>query len=116
MHVEKQTGSYLTHEDVATGDFVTFKNEGQIVEKEFQGKKTEKLEISVELPNGKIKTATLNATSHNNMIEKYGDDTADWMGKQARIEVIRQIVGKESKKVVFFTAPEKDYDGNIIHA
>lgn len=115
MHVEKQTGKYLTNEDVKTGDFVKFLDEGEMVDKEFQGKAKTALEISVELPNGKFKTASLNATSHNNMIERYGDDTKNWIGKEGRIEIIRQIVGKESKKIVFFTAPEKDYDGNLIN-
>lgn len=115
MKVEKETGGFVTHEDVKTDDHIKFLNEGEEVEKDFKGRKSVKLQLQVELPNGEQKLISLNATSKNNMITFYGDDTKDWVGKEARIEVLSQLIQGERKKVVYLTAPGLDFDGNPLN-
>ena len=65
MKVQKETGVFLTNEDVRTGDLLVFIDEGEILEKEFKGKKRMAFQIGVSLPDGKEKIASLNATSKN---------------------------------------------------
>lgn len=97
-----------------TGDLLTFADEGEEVEKEFQGKKKVQLQISVTLPSGDDKKAGLNGTSRNNMIEAYGADTARWVGKQARVEALKENVSGKVRTVLYLTHPSKDIEGNLI--
>lgn len=115
MRVQRESGGFVTADNVKTNDLIVIQDEGAEKEKEFEGgKKVIKLELPVKLPNGDEKTISLNGTSKNNMIEYYGEDTKDWVGKSARVEVLSQMVGKNRKKVIYLTPPGVDLEGEPI--
>ena len=108
----KDTGKFLTVDDVTTGDEVEFTDEGQEVEKEFKGKKSKKIEIGVRLPNGDEKTATLNATSRNLLVDHYGMNPLT--GEKGRVDIVRVNVSGEMKKVIYICPPNMDFEGNVV--
>src|SRR3990167_6066123 len=110
MKVEK-TSLFVSPSDVKDGDLLSFTNEGE----EAEGKFGIKLVIGVCLAGGVNKKLTLNNTSKNNMIKEYGDDTAKWVGKEARINVIKALISGDTKKVIILTYPSKDAEGNVIN-
>lgn len=107
MKVEKDTGKFLTAEDVRDGDLITIMGEGQ----EEEGEYGIKLQLPIKLPSGDEKIVSLNATSKNNLIDAYGDETANWVLKQACVNVTQQLIKKVLKKTVIFTAPGLDLEG-----
>jgi hypothetical protein len=107
----QSTSKYITPGvDVKDGDHIRFKNEGAYEE----GSYGLKLVMDVELPDGKTKKLSLNNTSVKNMTGFYGTDTKNWIGKEARCNVGRQMVGKEFKDVLVLTAPNIDLTGRPI--
>jgi hypothetical protein len=71
----------------------------------------EKLEIVIELPDGKEKKWSMNATSYEAVKEKFGPDSKDWKDKFIRLYTENQKVGKEMKDVIYakpFEQPEKE--------
>ena len=113
--VEKMTGAFLTTKDkINTGMMVKFTSEGEMVEKEFQGKMKKSFNIGVELPDGTEKIASLNATSFNLLIDFYGDDTKEWVGKDVRLDIKSQKVGSDFKDVIYITPPTMDAAGKAV--
>ena len=70
-------------------------NEGAETEKEFQGKKSTKLEITVQMqiPNGKNKIWSMNQTSKRTLIKIFGTETKLWIGKTASLQFV-DVQGK----------------------
>lgn len=97
-------------ENIHDGDNITFLNEGEEVE----GQWGTRMQIDVKTPEGEEKALTLNNTSKANMIKAYGGDSEGWVGKEARVNVTKQMVGKEMKQVILLTAPNIDVEGNVI--
>jgi hypothetical protein len=103
--------------NVKDGDLVEFVNEGTETMSDYKDKNGApklKINITVKLANGKEVEASLNIPSRKNLVEAYGRDSKNWVGKSARVNVLKQLVGKEMKQVVVFTHPSKDADGNVI--
>lgn len=116
--LNRPSSKFLSNEDVSTGDIITFADAG--IEKEEDdkfkpGKKKTKFEIGVRLENGDEKVASLNNTSKAKMMDYYGENSDAWVGKEARVEIITQKVGNEFKDVVYFTPPNQNLKGDIIH-
>ena len=59
------------------------------------------LEIPVKLNDGKEKIYGATKTSCRNLVEKYGEDTANWKGKKIKFEVSRQNVAGQMKDVIY---------------
>ena len=123
-----QSGNYLKSESVNTGDIVTFKNEGSWeTSTKYKYKNQDGSEgdfkksfvISVEFK-GEVVLMRVNKTSRDALIGAYGDDTADWVGKQAKAlkEFSRQInadviylepvCSKNEQAVAKKTTPEQE--------
>lgn len=102
---------YLKADNVKNDSLITFKNEGEIVE---GGQWGAKFNIKVTTEMGEEKIASLNNSSKSNLIEEYSNDTKKWIGKQARVNIVKQMVGNVMKDVIYFTAPNKDMEGNVI--
>ncbi|HKF48299.1 MAG TPA: hypothetical protein VKB38_13135 [Terracidiphilus sp.] len=118
-NLQRPTGKFLSTEDVSTGDIVTFVDAG--VEKEEAdkfnpGKKKLKFEIGVRLPEGDEKVVSLNNTSKAALMDAYGENSDEWVGKDARVEIITQKVGNDFKDVLYLTHPTKNVKGDIITA
>ena len=110
----KKDSLFISIDDVKTNDLIKFLEEGEEVEKEFQGKSRIALQITIMLKSGDKKLMTLNGTSKANMIDAYGDDTAVWIGKYGRVEIANQKIGKDFKDVLYITSLNKNLKGEVI--
>lgn len=99
------SNQYVTpYEDVKDGDTITIADEGEFREGEYGTK----LLVKVALPSGAQKKLSLNPTSVNTLIEAFGAETKDWVGKQVRVQVSRMTVRDALRDVIFVTAPEEE--------
>lgn len=98
-------------EDFRDGDVVTLANEGRQVEGKFGTQDV----FLVKFSTGE-KNFTLNQTSINNMIDAYGDDSKNWIGKEAKINLILQNVQGKMVKVAYLAHPtaELNDDGEWV--
>lgn len=97
-------GQWLKSDDIKTGEIIIIKNEGEFVDDNFnEGKKV--LEILVELPNGSELIAKPNKTSVSALSDLenggWGDDVANWVGKQAIVEIKQEVVKGEDRDVIY---------------
>jgi hypothetical protein len=96
----------LRKEDVQTGDVIKFIDAGEIKDVDFSpaqdGSKVETVfQATVELPNGKQKIYTPNATTRGILGDKWGEDTEAWVGKEATAKFIDQLsFGKLTKVLI----------------
>lgn len=112
MKVQKDSGKFLSADDVTDQDIVTIVNEG----KEEESKYGTRLQIGLKTASGEEKTLTLNPTSKNALIDQYGDDTKEWIGKEARVHVVKALVSGEMKRVIYLTHPNFDLEGEKVNA
>jgi hypothetical protein len=97
-------GAFLKKgEDIKDGDFIEIANEGTSVEGKFGTQNV----FLVKTSNGKDGNVSFNQTSLNNIIDGYGDDSINWIGKRVKIKVIEQI-GKDDQ--YYFLHPKAVYD------
>lgn len=70
--------------DVQNGDIIQIVGEVREVETKQYGMKKV---VDIKLPNEEVRSLWLNNTSINNLIDKYGAETGDWMNKPMKIMV-----------------------------
>lgn len=99
-------GSFLEKGvDIKDSDLITVANEGKDVEGQFG---TQHIFL--------VKTATkegnvaFNQTSLNALIDAYGVDSKNWIGKQVKVWAILSNVQGKMTKVYYFTHPSADID------
>lgn len=90
-------------EDFRVGDLLTILDEG----KEIEGEWGKRSVFKIRTPKGEEKNLTFNKISCNRLIDVYGEDTAQWVGKRVKVWIERQIVGGSPKRVVYLTAPNQ---------
>jgi len=83
---KEAAGQFLRTKDVKQGEFVKFTTSGELLEKDFKGEKKNVFEINV-VHNSQDKVMTLNKTSYENLAPAYGENTDDWIGRQAMITI-----------------------------
>jgi len=88
-------------QDISNEDIITIKNEGQII----SGDYGERNVFKIETKNGE-KLLTFNQTSMNNLIDAYGDETKNWIGKEVKVWIVKASVGGKLKDVIYLTAPD----------
>lgn len=96
----------LVKEDVQTGDVILFVDAGEIKDVDFS--KTQDgsdvktvFQVMVELPDGKNKIYTPNATTRGILSEAWGEDTSVWVNKKAIVKFVDQLsFGKLTKVMV----------------
>ena len=86
--------------DVVTGDVVKFLSGGST--KKFEDGNP-RLQLEIELPAGNKKIITINSTSLKQLQAKYGYESEDWVGKQAKVTIAQQAVRGSMKKVIFLS-------------
>ena len=91
--------------DVFEGDEVIIVGEGEFIELTQQDKSVRtRLKIPITLPrDGATKPIILNETTRKALIEGFGKNTADWVGKAAAVSVVKQNVGGTMKDVTYLT-------------
>ncbi len=99
---------YLVASDVADGDKLVFITPGKFIEKDYSQARDGSdmvtvLEIEVQLPNGKKKLTTPNNTSRRNIVDVFGPETDEWMGKAVQVEIVKQNVRGSLRDVIYFT-------------
>lgn len=88
--------------DIKQDDIVLIASEGQEVDGNF-GKQDVFL---LKLATGEEKNVNLNQTSINNLIDAYGDDSKNWIGKEAKVWLIPQMVSGKMAKVLYLAHPK----------
>jgi hypothetical protein len=88
-------------EDIKDGD--TIASAGDVVSGEY-GDRTV---FKVDTRNG-VKNLSLNQTSQNNLIDAYGDESDKWVGKSAKVYLIRALVSGKMQQVVYLAHPEAE--------
>ena len=117
------TGKFLKSKDLTGGETVKILTEGSWVEnakfKNEDGTNQSQFVISVQFK-AEERNLRLNLVSRKNLIQAYGKDTAKWVGKEARIQLIDTMVSGEIKKSIVLnpcdpyqpppTTPEEPWD------
>lgn len=105
-------GAFLKKgEDIKDGDIVELANEGKQVEGQYGSQDL----FLVKNTTGKEGNVSFNTTSINNMIDAYGEEAVNWIGKKVKVWAILSNVQGKMIKVYYFSHPdaEIDKDGNF---
>jgi hypothetical protein len=99
-------GAFLKKgEDIKENDIVEIANEGRPVEGQFGTQDVFMVKV-----NGKEGNVSFNQTTINNLIDGYGEDSIDWIGKKAKVWAILSNVQGKMKKVYYFLHPDTELD------
>lgn len=82
--------------DFRDGDSLVIKDEGQIINGDFGDRHVFKV-----LTKNGDRNLSFNQTSLNNLVDAYGEDTRNWIGKKMTAFVIKQMVGEGLKNVCY---------------
>jgi len=93
-------------EDIKDGDRVIIANEGKRQTGEFGPQDI----FLVKLQDGREGNVSINQTSINNLIDAFGDDSLNWIGKQVKIMVVKQNVQGKIRPVYYFLHPDTELD------
>ena len=124
MKLKPPSDFVIPNQDVKTGDFITFLDEGKYNTLP-QDPSREVLTFRVKLPSGAEKSISINKTSQIELIKAWCPqeevakgmiDSKHWVNKQARVEVVRQKVFDKMKDVIYLypkgggspSVPEKE--------
>ena len=98
--------SFLRRDDLHAGDIITFRDEGIITQVDFSKAKDGTnvkvvFQITVELPDGRKKTATINKTSMDCLSAEYSKETKAWINAKAKVSFVKQLAfGKMTEVLV----------------
>ena len=108
MPVLEPKRDYIKSSELQTGQVIKFISEGEWIEsKQYKyddgsPKRQFIIQIQTILNNQEVKkTMTLNSTNRGILIEAYGKDTKNWVGKEAEIEKLKQNVAGTFKEVAY---------------
>jgi len=89
-------------EEIKDGDIITILDEGKKINGEFG---TQDIFL-VKLVNGEEKNLSFNKTSINNMIDAFGEESKNWIGKDVKVWSIRQNVQGKIIPVYYVSHPD----------
>lgn len=99
MKVRLESNFVKANVNVKDGDIISLLDEGKYVVTKF-GKA---LNFTAKLSDGEEKTYTANGTTQKNLTNEYGDDTKNWMNKNLKVWVVRQVVKGKMTNVLYLT-------------
>lgn len=100
-------GAFLKKgEDYKDGDVVEICNEGKQIEGKFG---TQDI-FQIKLANGQEGNANFNQTSINCLIDGYGEDSLNWIGKKVKVLAVMSNVQGKMTKVYYFLHPDAQLD------
>jgi hypothetical protein len=119
-------GKFLSAKTCNTGDILTFKNGGVMVESNYKqgatfpdgkpnpnaGKPQMQLQFDVEV-NGVDFIFTCGKTNQKALAAAYGRNTDDWIGKKCGITIVKVMVGGEMKDSVMLTPTKSLLGGEL---
>jgi hypothetical protein len=101
-----KTGKFAEKKkDFKDGDILTILDAGV----EMEGKFGPQTVFKIRLATGEFAMA-FNNTSQQNLAEDFGEDTAKWIGKEAKISLIKQSVSGKIVDVAYLTHPDKSFE------
>ena len=88
-------------EDIKEGDIITICSEGRIVEGQFGSQHI----FEIKNVDDEVLAFGINQTSINALVDAFGEETADWIGKRVKVHSFKQnVAGKFIQ--VYYVAPE----------
>jgi len=90
--------------DIKDGDLVEIANEGKEVQGEFGIQNI----FLIKLADGREGNVGFNQTSINNMIDAFGEDSLNWIGKKAKAWIIRSNVQGKIIPVLYISHPDAE--------
>lgn len=102
--------------DLKDGDIVKILDEGQEIHKEFKGIPTTSVVHKVETRNG-TKLLSFNKTSINNLIDAFGKDSKNWVGKEVKAWIFKVLKDAKFEYHVYLASSNSEMvegeDGKI---
>lgn len=92
---------YLDSIMVENGDKVVLLDEGTFRDPEETGLSRTVFQIRIRLPDERTKIWTMNKTTRKRLAKAYGDDSAGWINRSVRLEILSQNVMGETKNVLY---------------
>jgi hypothetical protein len=92
-------------EDFKDGSIIEIASEGKQIEGQFGMQ-----DIFLIKVNGKEGNINFNSTSINSLIDGYGADSVNWIGKKAKVMAILSNVQGKMIKVYYFLHPDTELD------
>jgi len=100
-------GAFLKKgEDYKDNDIITIANEGKPIEGQFGIQDV----FLIKLSDGREGNVSFNQTSLNTLIDGYGEDSKNWIGKKAKVMAILSNVQGKMIKVYYFLHPNTELD------
>lgn len=98
--------------DIKDNDIITIANEGKQVEGQFGMQDI----FLVKLANGEEKNVALNQKSLNNLVDAFGEDSTKWIGKEAKVWIVKCMVSGKFQKVLYLAHPDAQMmdDGSFV--
>lgn len=93
-------------DDFNEDDFVEIANEGKQVPSDFGTQNA----FLIKTEDGKEGNVGFNQTTINNLVDGYGEDSINWIGKKVKVWRILQNVQGKMKKVNYFLHPDTVLD------
>jgi len=94
--------------NIQNGEIITILNEGEFIE----GKYGRRIVFKIQNSAGEELNLTFNQKTINNLIDVYGNETKNWIGKQARVWIFTSPVGGEFRDVVYLAHPDWIFKNN----
>lgn len=96
--------NFIKLADLDSNDEIQFVDEGKIIERDFSkaqdgSELRTALTMNVSLNGQDPKELTLNNTTINILRDKWGSDTANWVGKRAKVTVVETLAFGQLKQV-----------------
>ena len=100
-------GAFLKKgEDFKDGDIVEIASEGKQIEGQFGMQDI----FSIKLSDDREGNVSFNHTSLNNLIDGFGEDSINWIGKKVKVVAILSNVQGKMIKVYYFLHPDTELD------
>lgn len=99
----KLSGNYLKATEAKTGDIIEFMNAGEWQKntKYSYPDGNPKQDFVVKVTHsGQEKSFRINKTNREKLVENWGDETENWIGKKARINLMDALVSGKPVKII----------------
>lgn len=108
VHKKVSVGQFLKKgEDFKDGDMLEVANEGKEVQGEWGMQNLFLVKV-----NGKDGNVNFNQMTMNGMVDAFGEETKNWIGKQIKAWKIKQSVAGKFLDVWYFSHPDADLTEN----
>lgn len=89
------------------GDIITLIDEGRQKEmKGFDGQMKKVWEFTVQLANGETKIYTMNTSTQKVLVNQFGNDTKNWIGKPLEVSIEKKPIDGQIKYILYLIPAE----------